>query len=207
MSARCGAMELTTLRALCAVALVVTSADALGTQRDDERPQPESCEFTTTRLAVTPSKPISDSQRLSEMRWPLAPGCLQRVGSTYLPNFGDKRKRGDGTTRRHRGIDLIPPLDDDKVYAAANGKVRRVGSGHRDFGNFIELVHGPYRVIYAHLKAPPAFRVSQQIGAGEIVGTAWCTGTVYVHLHLQVFGPGGAEWTGGTVDPESLLGH
>jgi murein DD-endopeptidase MepM/ murein hydrolase activator NlpD len=88
----------------------------------------------------------------------------------------------------HPGID-IGILRSLEVRAAQPGTVIAVGEpfGYEGYGNVVEIADGAgFTSLYAHLSGWRV-RVGQQIGEGERIGTAgctgWCTGT---HLHFEM---------------------
>lgn len=90
--------------------------------------------------------------------------------------------------RHHPGID-IGVLRSLTVRAAQSGRVLAVGpqTGFEGYGNIVEVALGDgYLALYAHLAAWQV-RAGQQIAAGQLLGTAgctgWCTGT---HLHFEL---------------------
>ena len=95
--------------------------------------------------------------------------------------------------RRHRGIDLVAPLN-SPVRAIRSGAVVQVGV-HRGLGRFVELEHRHHlHSLYAHLSTvtvQPGRRVRQ----GDIIGTVGKTGNarhawITPHVHLEVLKDG-----------------
>jgi murein DD-endopeptidase MepM/ murein hydrolase activator NlpD len=89
--------------------------------------------------------------------------------------------------RWHPGID-IGSLRSLEVRAAQPGVVERVGyaTGFEGYGNIVEVRHGRYEELYAHLSAYRV-KVGQRVWAGEHIATAGCTGyCTGTHLHFEV---------------------
>jgi murein DD-endopeptidase MepM/ murein hydrolase activator NlpD len=88
--------------------------------------------------------------------------------------------------------------------AAHAGRVIHVGytSGFEGYGNIVDVEVAPgVETLYAHLSAM-AVHVGQTVSAGEVIGTAGCTGRCYgTHLHFEV------RSNGTPVDPLPLLGR
>ena len=107
--------------------------------------------------------------QLLDFAWP-AQGTITRGFSTY-----------------HHGLD-IGMLHSLAVTAAAPGKVLDVGetTGFEGYGNIVEVRHGRYEELYAHLSAYRV-KVGQKVWAGEHIATAGCTGSCTgTHLHFEV---------------------
>ena len=91
--------------------------------------------------------------------------------------------------RRHRGIDLVAPLN-SPVRAIRSGQVVQVGL-HRGLGRFVELEHrGHLRSLYAHLN-DVSVDVGARVRQGAIIGTVGKTGNarshwITPHVHLEV---------------------
>jgi murein DD-endopeptidase MepM/ murein hydrolase activator NlpD len=89
--------------------------------------------------------------------------------------------------RWHPGID-IGMLRTLAVKAAQPGVVERVGypAGFDGYGQVVEVRHGKYEELYAHLSAYRV-KVGQKVWAGEHIATAGCTGSCTgTHLHFEV---------------------
>lgn len=117
------------------------------------------------------------------------------------------------TYNGHRGTDLAingsnDAIDDGyNVVAAANGVVVAAQDGHFDrcrtcnasvdsrcglgfgggFGNHIVINHGPYRVIYAHLRTGSVrVSVGDTVTCGEAIGQVGSSGcSTGAHLHFE----------------------
>lgn len=117
------------------------------------------------------------------------------------------------TYNGHRGTDLAingsnGAIDDGyNVLAAANGVVVAAQDGHFDrcrtcdasvdsrcgtgfgggFGNHIVINHGPYRVIYAHLRTGSVrVSVGDTVACGEAIGQVGSSGcSTGAHLHFE----------------------
>ena len=95
---------------------------------------------------------------------------------------------GDDGGRWHPGID-IGILRSTDVRAAEPGRVVAVGAprGFEGYGNLVKVSLGSgWVALYAHL-AGWRVRVGDEVAAGQLLGTAgctgWCTGT---HLHFEL---------------------
>jgi murein DD-endopeptidase MepM/ murein hydrolase activator NlpD len=95
---------------------------------------------------------------------------------------------GQDGYRWHTGLDIgiLRSLD---VRAASAGVVTKVGylPGYDGYGNVVVVaLGGGFSTLYAHLSRPLA-RPGQEVGPGELLGiagcTGWCTGT---HLHFEL---------------------
>jgi len=101
----------------------------------------------------------------------------------------------------HDGID-IGSLRSPTIVAAHSGRVLHVGytTGFEGYGNIVDVEVAPgVETLYAHLSAMRV-HVGQRIEAGEVVGTAGCTGICYgTHLHFEV------RRGGAPIDPLAFL--
>jgi murein DD-endopeptidase MepM/ murein hydrolase activator NlpD len=110
--------------------------------------------------------------------------------------------------RWHPGID-IGTLRSLEVRAAQPGVVERVGepTGFEGYGNIVEIRHGRFEELYAHLSAWRV-KVGQRVWAGEHIATAGCTGSCTgTHLHFEVRVDGKAVSPLGTVLRPLLVVH
>jgi murein DD-endopeptidase MepM/ murein hydrolase activator NlpD len=108
---------------------------------------------------------------------------------------------GQDGYRWHTGLDIgiLRSLD---VRAASAGVVTKVGylPGYDGYGNVVVVVlGGGFSTLYAHLSRPLA-RPGQEVGPGELIGiagcTGWCTGT---HVHFEV------RYRNVPIDPSLLI--
>jgi murein DD-endopeptidase MepM/ murein hydrolase activator NlpD len=146
--------------------------------------------------------------RYTGYRWPVAPGCTQIAEN--LPDFANlSRRRPDGTVRAHLGIDIVPPADDARLFAAKAGVVtassRARGNG---WGHHVILRHDDgLSTVYAHLVTPSDLRSGERVPQGGLIGIAGQTETYFVHLHFEVHLPRAtSDWTQGRLDPVSVVG-
>jgi murein DD-endopeptidase MepM/ murein hydrolase activator NlpD len=104
-------------------------------------------------------------------------------------------------TSYHKGID-IGMLHDLSIRAAHSGRVIHVGytTGFEGYGQIVDVVVRPgIETLYAHMSGERV-HVGQRIHAGELLGTAGCTGICTgTHLHFEVREHGVA------VDPRRFL--
>jgi murein DD-endopeptidase MepM/ murein hydrolase activator NlpD len=86
----------------------------------------------------------------------------------------------------HYGMDFTAPTGTD-VYATGNGKVIRVESTRRGYGNQIVIDHGyGYQTLYAHMSGFNV-RLGQEVKRGDIIGFVGSTGlSTAPHLHYEV---------------------
>ena len=125
--------------------------------------------FALARTPVSPAQPVP-----TWSAWP--------ASGTVTSPFGD-----DGG-RWHPGLD-IGILRSLTVRAAQPGRVIAVGpqTGFEGYGNVVEVALGDgYVALYAHL-ADWRVRAGEQIVAGQLLGTAGCTGSCTgTHLHFEL---------------------
>lgn len=90
-----------------------------------------------------------------------------------------------GVPKLHRGVDLGVP-DGTEIWAAADGKVRRVREDAIN-GLWFEIDHGQgVRTTYCHV-SHAAVKAGQRVSRGERVGLSGSSGRVTgPHLHYQV---------------------
>jgi murein DD-endopeptidase MepM/ murein hydrolase activator NlpD len=140
----------------------------------------------TLVLAAPAGAHTSDPVQLS-FEWPA-------LGSVTSP-FGWTEGR------YHPGID-IGTLRSLTVRAAAPGLVRQVGApaGFDGYGTIVMIdVGAPFETLYAHLTSARV-TVGEQVGAGQPIGVAGCTGLCTgTHLHFEL------RRLGVAVDPSVLL--
>ena len=115
---------------------------------------------------------------------------------------------GNDHGRWHPGLDIgtLRSLD---VTAAAHGVVEKTGetAGFEGYGNIVEIRHGRFEELYAHLSAWRV-KVGQRVWAGEHIATAGCTGSCTgTHLHFEVRVDGKAVSPLGTVLRPLLVVH
>jgi murein DD-endopeptidase MepM/ murein hydrolase activator NlpD len=86
----------------------------------------------------------------------------------------------------HNGIDISAP-EGTGVWAADNGVVTMAQGGwNYGYGNVVQIDHGGYVTIYAHLSAI-SVAPCQSISAGAPVGAAGNTGNSQgAHLHFEI---------------------
>jgi len=83
----------------------------------------------------------------------------------------------------HTGIDLR--ASNDKVYSMMPGEIIKTGKNKR-LGNFIEIEHGNFSVVYGHLRSINV-KKGEFVEAGESVGISGNTGrSTGEHLHLSM---------------------
>ncbi|MDR0943143.1 MAG: peptidoglycan DD-metalloendopeptidase family protein [Ruminococcus sp.] len=104
--------------------------------------------------------------------WPVAGGYI----SAYM---------GDG--RGHKGLDIAAPYG-THIYAAAQGKVTRVGSKGDGYGIAIFITNSDGNVtVYAHMSSTADIVVGDTVVAGQLIGYVGSTGnSTGNHLHFEV---------------------
>jgi murein DD-endopeptidase MepM/ murein hydrolase activator NlpD len=114
--------------------------------------------------------------------------------------YGMRTHPISGARKMHMGIDIAPPGPGYKVALKVPGKVTRVGSDGRGYGNFVIITSQQTGMSYmfAHLKSVYVRQGDTYTGQaiGEIGNTGAGTG---IHLHYEVY-KGGKD--GPEVNPE-----
>ena len=122
-------------------------------------------------------------------------------GFTTTSGYGwrDNPLTEDGSRDFHLGRDLAA-AEGSPVYAAADGMVRRAGTGD-SYGNYLRILHaGGDETLYAHMQYL-FVHAGQQVRQGQIIGTVGQTGDVTgPHLHFELL-HGGIRY-----DPSQALG-
>ena len=133
---------------------------------------------------------------LESLVWPLAADGTGLLSSRY----GDRVHPRGGDQRFHTGLDLRAP-GGTPVYAAAAGTVTLSGASGA-YGNVVLLDHGGgLQTLYAHHERN-LVGVGDQVRRGQPIALVGHTGNATGdHLHFEV------RWTGGTVDPRTVLPH
>jgi murein DD-endopeptidase MepM/ murein hydrolase activator NlpD len=113
---------------------------------------------------------------------PIANKNLKRIASGYGYRIHPIYK----TRKLHTGMDFTAPQG-TPIYATGDGKIAKVKSSRRGYGNHIIIDHGfGYQTLYAHMKKYIVNR-GQKVKRGEIIGYVGNTGTsVAPHLHYEV---------------------
>ena len=112
--------------------------------------------------------------------WPI------KDNSGYISSwFGASRSKGGGSTRVHKGIDIIVPQG-TPVIATADGIVRLAGTMN-GYGLLIVVEHTDgIHSAYAHL-SQLMVKVGDVIKEGDMIGLSGDTGRVTTaHLHYEV---------------------
>lgn len=92
-----------------------------------------------------------------------------------------------GTTRLHKGLDIISCVNDKNVRAIKDGIYRGTFYDKNGFGNYVTIQHDDgVRTIYAHLESFSYIPKGTRIKAGTILGIEGTTGrSTGIHLHLE----------------------
>lgn len=95
--------------------------------------------------------------------------------------FGYRRRRG----RVHNGLD-IKVQKGDTIYAAFDGKVRRLDYQRRGYGHYIVIRHNNgLETVYAHL-SKKLVKENQNVKAGDPIGLGGNSGrSTGAHLHFE----------------------
>lgn len=97
----------------------------------------------------------------------------------------------------HPALDINSGIGDDdlgnNIHCPAHGFVEYVYTSwnHRGFGNFVIILHddGNY-TRYAHMNdIDNSIKRGVEVMRGQLLGHVGNTGTVYAHLHFEVFKP------------------
>lgn len=145
-------------------------------------------DLETAREYAALRAPLLAAPAATEIPVPVVGVPVRDVADT----FGAPR----GTDRTHEGIDVFAPRG-TYVVSATEGVVLRIGTNRR--GGNIVLVLGPggERYYYAHLdEIDPALAVGERVGTTTILGTVGTSGNAEAtppHLHLGIYGEGGAR--------------
>ncbi len=87
----------------------------------------------------------------------------------------------------HEGMDFTASTGTE-IYSTGDGKVARIRSSKRGYGNHIIIDHGfGYQTLYAHLSRFNNLRVGQTVKRGDVIGYVGSTGlSTAPHLHYEV---------------------
>ncbi len=87
----------------------------------------------------------------------------------------------------HEGMDFTASTGTE-IYSTGDGKVARIRSSKRGYGNHIVIDHGfGYQTLYAHLSRFNNLRVGQSVKRGDVIGYVGSTGlSTASHLHYEV---------------------
>lgn len=119
---------------------------------------------------------------LISLQYPVNPVVVTQV---FGENPQDYARYGQAG---HNGIDFAC-LTGQRIFAAADGVVIKIGFDPGGYGNFISIEHGRFQTIYAHLESL-AVRKDQMVAAGEVIGFAGSTGNSSgPHLHFELRRP------------------
>jgi murein DD-endopeptidase MepM/ murein hydrolase activator NlpD len=131
--------------------------------------------------------------------WPVEGRISQRFGPTSFTGEPPLCYEGTCYAHFHDGLDIAAPVG-TPVLAMAAGRVTLAGRV-ADGAVVVQIDHGQGVVtLYGHLEPALAVSESDQVAAGQLIGTVGMTGhTTGPHLHLEV-------WSGGVpIDPLTAL--
>lgn len=125
-------------------------------------------------------------------KYPLTKGCVTSEYTGYA--IREDWSGGGG----HHGIDLSCVSEGTKIYAAANGTVKRIIRESKCGGNMVYVYHNvngkKYTTVYMHmLKISSEIYVNKVVTDGTVLGTVGggstkkydkCTGGVHLHFGL-----------------------
>lgn len=139
-----------------------------------------------------------------DWQWPLKQGTYT-IGTKY------HQEGPHWSLGYHTGLDLVASTG-TPIYAPADGKVVKVGSGGA-YGNETRIEHaGGVITLYAH-QSSVAVKMGDTVKRGDQIGLVGATGNVTgPHLHWEVLMPGvddpfrsGQDNGPGEIDPEAWL--
>lgn len=112
--------------------------------------------------------------------------------------YGMRTDPIDGTTKMHKGIDLN--AYNDYVYSVMPGHVVKAGKS-RTYGNYVEIEHGDFRSLYAHLQNV-LVGVKQSVEAGQPIAISGNSGrSTGEHLHFEM------KYRNKIIDPAPILSY
>lgn len=87
----------------------------------------------------------------------------------------------------HYGMDFTSPTGTE-IYSTGDGKVLRVRSSKRGYGNHIIIDHGfGYQTLYAHMTRFNNLRSGQTVKRGDVIGFVGSSGlSTAPHLHYEI---------------------
>lgn len=98
-------------------------------------------------------------------------------------HYGHRPDPFSGKLKFHTGTDYL--TFSENVYAMMPGRIKSVGY-KRKLGNYIEIEHGDFTVLYGHLYTVIG-RKGDSLDAGQSVGISGSTGrSTGEHLHIEV---------------------
>lgn len=103
-----------------------------------------------------------------------------------LSGFGIRLHPVHKVKKLHKGIDFTAPAG-TPIQATGDGRVVKVESAGRGYGNNITIDHGyGYKTLYAHMKSI-SVRSGEVVKKGQTIGTVGNTGTSTApHCHYEV---------------------
>ncbi|WP_396593867.1 M23 family metallopeptidase [Brevundimonas sp. R86498] len=122
-------------------------------------------------------------------------------GFAINSRFGMRRLGGERGARMHKGVDIAAPQG-TAVYAAAEGRIVRIGRQPDGYGNFVEMRHpNGMTTLYAHLSRIDVAS-GDRLAGGQRVGLVGSTGySTGPHLHFEV------RRGGDQVNPARVVGE
>lgn len=129
---------------------------------------------------------------------------IKPCNGNITSHFNKKRVHPrTGKVQPHYGIDYGNHSNND-IYAAADGRVTRVGYLKETYGSFIYITHKingvTYQTTYAHL-ASIKVKLGDNVSQGQVIGVKGNTGdSTGIHLHFEIHVGGRNGWNN-VVDP------
>lgn len=98
-------------------------------------------------------------------------------------HYGHRSDPFTGKRKFHSGTDYL--TFSENVYAMMPGRIRSIGY-KKKLGNYIEIEHGDFTVLYGHLYTVIG-RKGDSLDAGQSIGISGSTGrSTGEHLHVEV---------------------
>lgn len=111
-------------------------------------------------------------------------------------SYGQRDDPFTGRRKFHSGTDYLS--FSENVYAMMPGRIKSVGY-KKKLGNYIEIEHGDFTVLYGHLYTVIG-RKGDSLDAGQSVGISGSTGrSTGEHLHVEV------KYKGKRMDPHPFV--
>lgn len=147
-----------------------------------------------------PAAPPADSllaDRKALLKYRLFLSCPLESDSLYVTSpYGYRKDPFTGKRKFHAGTDYR--ASSDNVYAMMPGRIKSVGH-KKALGNYVELEHGDWTVIYGHLHTTVG-KKGDLVKAGQSVGISGSTGrSTGEHLHVSI------SYKGKRVDPHPVI--
>ena len=111
-------------------------------------------------------------------------------------HYGYRQDPFSGKRKFHYGTDFRTASH--RIYAMLPGRIKKIGY-NKVLGNYIELEHGEFDVVYAHLYTVSGQK-GESVAAGQCVGISGSTGrSTGDHLHVSM------RYRNKSIDPYPLI--